>query len=749
MWDDANVIYNYVDANSIYVEDLDIQLHVYVFPMTKDLLAFCKENSYRFNVIENSGSDEDTIMSYPHYDFTYTDIDSVEWVTNCTEETKFSVGTCASAGFDFSIFSEKYLDDGSVVTYDKIAFKGAVVIPVYDFRYNDALISKKQLGVFHVTDYENESGMINFTCLDNMRFFDKKAKDIDKYITVPVRSNDLFNQILSKLNLINGTMPEVKYFQINKVDHLKKLTYRTIISYAMEVICAFAYANNIGEICGKCFNASDAPVITIPYDDIIEDKSSGPGVKINGYEIQYGSNMAAAFSYAAGEEEIEVPVPMTVDNPLFIKKKQESLDIIGQRLDRRMYGFTFEPYEVLTFLPNFRIEAGDFVNVEDKYGEIHKILVSQLTWRDNLEMEIVSVCDTGGTDGSGSSDYDSDVNEAIQRNENIDSIPFDGDGESDEPTTVEMTYTGKDFNSKIKTLAYGSYKDYTYKSEDITSVEVTNIKPNEGVSTIELADTETGQVLTAYLDETDRTIVKLYTEADIIMLPEDSSYMFHSIWNLKELDLSRFSSERVVDMSYMFDNLNYLEKINLGDNFDTSNVTNMKYMFAYSLTNPQNSELVLDLGNKFDTSNVTNMRCMFTYVFSNASPKSKLVLNLGEKFNTSNVTDMSYMFESSFITPSQSYSINFGNGFDLKSVTAMTNMFYNFGKTNGYWNNGTYFELETLKIDLSENFVLTDAMTLGSYPLAVNAGIILQVPQSTYDLIGTKFGSWQQRLEVR
>lgn len=421
------------------VEDLDIQVHVYVFPMTKDLLAYCKESDYRFLAI-GSGDDVDTLMSYPHYNFTYTDIDSLEWVTNCTEETKFSVGTCASAGFNFSIFSEKYLDDGTCVNYENVAFKAAIVIPVYDFSYNDTLITQKQLGVFHVTEYEEEAGMINFTCLDNMRFLDKKASKIADFMTVPLKTDELMANILTKVNLIMGEIPSVKYFQVNKVDHLKKLTYRTIFGYAMEPIGAFAYADYMGNICARCFNASNAAVVTIPYDEVIENKSSGDGVKINGYEIQYGDNMVAGFSYSSGEEEIEVPVPLTVDNPLFIKKKQDSLEIIGNRLDSRMYGFTFEPYEVTIFLPNFYIEAGDFVNVEDKNGNIHKILVSQLTWRDNLEMEIISACETGGDE---SSDYDSDVNEAIQKNESIDSIALDDDTEESDPfdnVEVQLEY---------------------------------------------------------------------------------------------------------------------------------------------------------------------------------------------------------------------------------------------------------------------------------------------------------------------
>lgn len=759
-----------MEQSGISVEDLDIQVHVYTFPMTKDFLTYCKENDYTFHATKGSGDDVDILMSYPHYDFTYTDIDSLEWVTNCTEETKFSVGTCASAGFNFSIFSEKYLDDGTEVNYEDISFKAAVVIPVYDFSYGDTLIVQKQLGIFHVTEYEKEAGMINFTCLDNMRFLDKKATKIANFITVPLKSDVLMANILTKANLRMGTIPDVKYFQVNKVDHLKKLTFRTIFGYTTEPIGAFAYANYIGNICAKCFNVSDAATVTIPYDNIIDDKSSGAGVKINGFEIQYGDNMVSGFLYDEGEEEIEVPVPLTVDNPLFIKKKQDSLEIIGNRLDSRMNGFTFEPYEVTTFLPNFYIEAGDFVNVEDKNGVMHKILVSQLTWRDNLEMEIVSACETEGDE---SSSYDSDVNEAIQRNENIDSVPIDDDNEND--VLVYMTYTGRDFNGGIKTLARGSYQDFDDTDKIITGIEVTNEKPSDGVETKEFADTESGQVLTAYMDG---TVVKLYTEADIIMLPEDSSYMFASLRALIKLDLSRFSTEHVINMKNMFAwtwgleeinlggdfntsnvtnmygmfNGTYLLKtLNLGSKFDTSNVTDMSHMFYFMGYRLDYEDIFsLDLGDKFDTSNVANMSNMF---YCTATRSLEVSLNFGDKFNTSNTTNMYEMFANSFTCAGKSFVMS-KIDFDLTNATDITNMFYNFGFEKTYYDGsigGSVYEPidEPIRIDVGEKFIITDEMTLGNYPLAVRAGIILQVPQSTYDLIGEKFGNWQSRLEVR
>ena len=85
------------------------------------------------------------------------------------------------------------------------------------------------------------------------------------------------------------------------------------------------------------------------------------------------------------------------------------------------------------------------------------------------------------------------------------------------------------------------------------------------------------------------------------------------------------------DASYMFARFTNLEKIDFGDCFDTSNVTDMNDMFhdCSSLTS-------LNLTG-FDTSNVTNM----VHMFSGCSNLTSLNLT---DFDTSNVTGMSYMF---------------------------------------------------------------------------------------------------------
>ena len=119
----------------------------------------------------------------------------------------------------------------------------------------------------------------------------------------------------------------------------------------------------------------------------------------------------------------------------------------------------------------------------------------------------------------------------------------------------------------------------------------------------------------------------------------------------------KFNTSRVTDMSYMFTNCNKLEEINFGANFKTDLVTDMNSMFSYVnkvkkldvskfvTTNVKNmSEMFsgcnmpfLDLS-KFDTKKVEKMEGMFMYAIYLVS------LDLSG-FNTANVTNMDDMFQ--------------------------------------------------------------------------------------------------------
>ena len=140
--------------------------------------------------------------------------------------------------------------------------------------------------------------------------------------------------------------------------------------------------------------------------------------------------------------------------------------------------------------------------------------------------------------------------------------------------------------------------------------------------------------------------------------------------------LEMLDTSNVTDMSYMFNSCGRYSQVftlDLGNNFDTSNVTNMSYMF-YSCGN-ESAVFTLDLGEKFDTSNVTDMH----YMFSSCGVCSQVfTLDLGDKFNTSKVTDMKEMFRSCG-SASKLFTLNLGDKFDTSNVADMRLMFHGCG----------------------------------------------------------------------
>ena len=58
------------------------------------------------------------------------------------------------------------------------------------------------------------------------------------------------------------------------------------------------------------------------------------------------------------------------------------------------------------------------------------------------------------------------------------------------------------------------------------------------------------------------------------------SYMFYECKSLKELNLSNFNTNNIINMEYMFCGCSSLQELNLS-NFNTSNVYNMNRMFFF------------------------------------------------------------------------------------------------------------------------------------------------------------------------
>ena len=151
------------------------------------------------------------------------------------------------------------------------------------------------------------------------------------------------------------------------------------------------------------------------------------------------------------------------------------------------------------------------------------------------------------------------------------------------------------------------------------------------------------------------------------------NYMFAGCSSLTSLNILGFETpllESIKGMFYGCSSLTYLDLSKL----NTSSVTNTEYMF-YKASSLISINFILpdyiensnetEINTYFDTSLVTNMRYMFAYC-------SKLEeIDLGF-FKTANVSDMSYMFEGcDYLT-----SVNLSS-FNTSKVFSMKNMFYN------------------------------------------------------------------------
>ena len=157
--------------------------------------------------------------------------------------------------------------------------------------------------------------------------------------------------------------------------------------------------------------------------------------------------------------------------------------------------------------------------------------------------------------------------------------------------------------------------------------------------------------------------------------PESTAYWFSGMSKLEVIaDLENLNTSQVTDMSFMFsmregeeygDYQTNLASLDVG-NFDTSNVTSMAGMFrgCTRLTS-------LDVSH-FDTSNVTNMRGIFS------GCRSLTSLDVSH-FDTSNVTNMAGMFDmADDVKPFYGIALLANldvSHFDTRNVTNMYAMF--------------------------------------------------------------------------
>lgn len=155
---------------------------------------------------------------------------------------------------------------------------------------------------------------------------------------------------------------------------------------------------------------------------------------------------------------------------------------------------------------------------------------------------------------------------------------------------------------------------------EIEQIRISDSKevPTSVLGQYDLSEKKNGSVMAWYTDEDNDGKYEVTIGQDGgVVANENSSYLFSDIINKEEhepflVGIENLDTSHVVDMHYMFyfshDNTAVLD---LGDNFDTSNVKNISHMFR-DMAYPKLDKV--RLGKKFDTSAVEMQTWAFRYI---------------------------------------------------------------------------------------------------------------------------------------
>ncbi len=183
---------------------------------------------------------------------------------------------------------------------------------------------------------------------------------------------------------------------------------------------------------------------------------------------------------------------------------------------------------------------------------------------------------------------------------------------------------------------HGGSKRYYFFGTSIQRMQIEEIRftdkiqiPEDAIGCFDVSEKQNGSVISWY---TDRNADQMYEVAIAqeggVVANSDSSYLFADVGWVSGME--HFYTTGVKDMSYMFWN------------------------FGVGYATERQEELYLDLGDNFDTSMVENMN----YMFAEAAPWQTLLIRLGKGFSLQNVKtalcsfDSPYIGHCNFIVPS-------------------------------------------------------------------------------------------------
>ena len=256
-----------------------------------------------------------------------------------------------------------------------------------------------------------------------------------------------------------------------------------------------------------------------------------------------------------------------------------------------------------------------------------------------------------------------------------------------------MLDTGSTVNQKLKRLAGNSSAYYGTQDSTITALIRSNTLPSGFTPlTNNIISTSSSTIpIYAWFDS---GTIYYYSDAPMILMNQDSSYFLYNMRALSDLaTISSWNTTRVTNMSSMFAFTGYNATTFSLDlsSWDTSSVTNMASMFwdaGYNATT-----FTLDLSS-WDTSNVGDMSNMF---YEAGYRTTTWYISGLSSWDTSSVTDMHGMFSNAGYKAT-TWSIGGLSSWDTSSVTDMHDMFSFTGHSTTTWSIGDLSSWDTSNV---------------------------------------------------
>ena len=202
----------------------------------------------------------------------------------------------------------------------------------------------------------------------------------------------------------------------------------------------------------------------------------------------------------------------------------------------------------------------------------------------------------------------------------------------------------------------------------------------------------TGEVINKGSTYNGKTITEVYTGFEDATYTEQSQVPWYS-YRASIKSVAVEEEIQPISTTYWFYECSNCSNLDL-TKLNTSKVTSMKYMFAYTGNATTVTSFCITGINEWDTSQVTDMGYLFREAGKNATSWSIGDLS---KWNTSKVTLMNRMFG---LAGNKASKFDIGNldNWDTGKVTTMRNMFVEAGNSAKEWNIGKLDNWNTSKV---------------------------------------------------